>query len=60
MAEIKQRALIYLRKSTSREDKQQISIEAQRQYCEKLAKDNYFETYTIEEHKSAKEELKRP
>ena len=56
----KLKALIYLRKSTSREDKQQISIEAQRQHCEKLAKDNDFETYTIEEHKSAKEELKRP
>jgi len=52
----KEKAIIYLRKSTDREDRQQISIETQRQHCEKLAKEYNFETYTIEEHKSAKEE----
>ena len=56
----KQHAIIYLRKSTDREDRQQISIETQRQYCEKLALEYNLETYTIEEHKSAKEEWKRP
>ena len=54
------RAIIYLRKSTDREDRQQISIETQRQHCERLAKDNNFDTFTIEDHKSAKEEWKRP
>lgn len=56
----KQKAIIYLRKSTDREDRQQITIETQKKYCEKLAEDNDFETYIIEEHKSAKEEWKRP
>lgn len=56
----KEKAIIYLKKSTDREDRQQISIETQRQHCEKLAKEYNFETYTIEEHKSAKEEWKRP
>jgi DNA invertase Pin-like site-specific DNA recombinase len=50
------RAIIYLRKSTDREDRQQISIETQRQHCEKLANDNGFDTLIIEDHKSAKEE----
>jgi DNA invertase Pin-like site-specific DNA recombinase len=56
----KLKAIIYLRKSTDRDDKQQISVEAQRQYCEKLAKDYGFEPKIIEDYKSAKEEGKRP
>ncbi len=56
----KQNAIIYLRKSTDREDRQQISIETQRQYCESLARDKWLEPFVIEDHKSAKEELKRP
>ncbi len=56
----KQKAIVYLRKSTDREDKQQISIETQRQYCLRLAEKNNIDTFLIEEHKSAKEELKRP
>ena len=55
-----QKAIIYLRKSTDREDRQQISIETQQQYCEKLAHELHLETITIEDRKSAKEEGKRP
>ncbi len=56
----RQRAIIYLRKSTDREDRQQISIETQKQHCEKLAADYDLETTTIEDHKSAKDDGKRP
>lgn len=56
----KPKAIIYLRKSTDREDRQQISIETQRQYCERLAWDYGFETFVIEDHKSAKDEGCRP
>ncbi len=56
----RQRAIIYLRKSTDRDDRQQISIETQKQHCEKLAADFDLETIIIEDHKSAKDEGKRP
>lgn len=56
----KPKAVIYLRKSTDREDRQQISIETQRQYCERLARDYGFEALIIEDHKSAKDEGRRP
>lgn len=52
---------IYLRKSTDREDKQQLSLESQRAECETLCKREGFEIVHIyEEAISAKIEETRP
>jgi len=52
--------IIYLRKSTDREDRQQISLETQRQHCQALAEEHGYHSIILEERKSAKEENKRP
>ena len=55
------RVFIYLRKSTDREDKQQLSLESQRLECESLCTREWFEVIEIfEEVLSAKIEETRP
>jgi DNA invertase Pin-like site-specific DNA recombinase len=48
--------IIYLRKSTESEDKQQLSIDAQKDFCLNYVKQNNFNVVEIiEESKSAKQ-----
>ena len=50
------RAIIYLRKSTDREDKQKLSIEGQLQECQKIVEREGFDVIeTIEDKQTAKE-----
>lgn len=55
------KCIIYCRKSTSREDKQAVSIEHQRETCRRVSIMNNLEVVEeILEEKSAKESGKRP